>query len=85
MEKIKFISNESILLFFYKTLLSTLTDLSTPLSFFNYFFDDKILNTIVEQTNLFSNNNEFTKNDILKYLGIFIYTSVMSQALRLIQ
>lgn len=56
---------------------SILTDLFTPLSFFNYFFDNKLLGIIVEQSNLFSNNKDIAKNDILKYLGICVYTSVV--------
>lgn len=55
-KKRKFITNEP--------LPSKFIDLSTPLSFFNYFFDDKLLDTIVEQTNLFSNSNAFTRKDI---------------------
>ncbi|CAI6371787.1 unnamed protein product [Macrosiphum euphorbiae] len=60
-----------------KPLPSKFTDLSTPLSFFNYFFDEKLYDLIVEQTNLFSYDNVFTKKDIQKYLGICIFTSVV--------
>jgi len=76
-KKRKFITNETLIKFVDKPLPSTLTDLSTPLSFFNYFFDEKLLDSIVEQTNLFANDNVITKKDFQKYLGICIYTSVV--------
>jgi len=76
-KKRKFITNEPLIKFSDKPLPSKFTDLSTPLSFFNYFFDEKLLDLIVEQTNLFSNDNVFTKKDIQKYLGICVFTSVV--------
>lgn len=76
-KKRKFITNEALVKFTDKPLPSKFTDLSTPLSFLNYFFDEKLYDLIVEQTNLFSNDNFFTKKDIQKYLGICIFTSVV--------
>ncbi|KAF0708620.1 piggyBac transposable element-derived protein 2-like isoform X1, partial [Aphis craccivora] len=58
-KKRKFIINEALVKFTDKPLPSKFTDLSTPLSFFNYFFDEKLYDLIVEQTNLFSNDNVF--------------------------
>ena len=62
---------------------SQIMNLSTPYSFFTYFFSDDILQSIVDQSNLYSlqlNPNKpanITQQDLRKYLGICIYMSIV--------
>lgn len=58
-------------------------NLSSPLSFFKYFFDDELISKIVNESNLFSVQKDITKpanittQNINQYLGICIYMSIV--------
>lgn len=58
-------------------------NLISPLDFFSYFFDDKLLNKIIEETQLYSvqqNVNttfRLTKNELKKFLGVIVLTSLI--------
>ena len=58
-------------------------DLSTPLSYFNYFFSEDLIGTIVAETNLYSTEKNpdrpqaISATHIKKYVGICIMTSVV--------
>lgn len=57
--------------------------LSTPLQFFQYFFDDDLLTHIVDQTNLYSlqdtgKSANISTTDMKQFLGICILSSVVS-------
>lgn len=64
-------------------LSSEITNLSTPLAFFKYFFTDDFLQIIVDESNIYSceknPDNTFTlsSNLLQKYLGILIMTSAV--------
>lgn len=66
------------------TLTNSVKDLQTPYQYFKYFFDDDLLQKIVEETirySVFKDASkpfEFAVNDLRKYLGICILTSVAS-------
>lgn len=57
-------------------------ELDTPFQFFSYFFDEEILNFLVDESNkyAFQNNPNFaepvTVPELRKFLGIIIFTSV---------
>lgn len=74
-EKIKFLGNSN--------LSSEVTNLTTPLEFFEYFFDHSILNFIVEETRRYSiqcnPNKPFCVDiiDIKHYIGICIMMSIV--------
>ncbi|KAE9525422.1 hypothetical protein AGLY_014222 [Aphis glycines] len=57
--------------------------LISPLDFFSFFFDDELLDSIVEQSLLYSvqqninNTFRFTKNELKKYLGIVALMSLV--------
>lgn len=61
----------------------TIMSLSTPLAFFNFFFSDSIIESIVEQSNLYSVQKDTEKpanldqSDIKKFIGICLYSSVV--------
>lgn len=58
--------------------------LQTPYQYFKYFFDDRLMDKIVEESIRFSIQKnvtkpfEFSKADLMKYLGICIITSITS-------
>lgn len=60
-----------------------ITDLTTPYTFFKYFFDDVLIKNIVDQSNLYAiqvNPNKpanITPENIKQYLAICIYMSVV--------
>ncbi|XP_050313668.1 piggyBac transposable element-derived protein 3-like [Anthonomus grandis grandis] len=55
--------------------------LETPYEFFNYFFSNDLISSIVQETNLYAVQTKpeqppcFTENNIKQYLGIIIFTS----------
>lgn len=58
-------------------------EMSTPLNYFNYFFSEDIINTIVDETNLYSTEQNpdrpqsISATHIKKYVGICILSSVV--------
>lgn len=62
---------------------SEIMELSTPYSFFKYFFTDQLITYIVEQSNLFSIQVDpskpanITENELRRYLGVCLYMSVV--------
>lgn len=64
-------------------LSAAVLDLSTPYSFFNYFFTEDIISNIVEQSNLFSIQKDPSKpamlssTEIKNYMGICIIMSLV--------
>jgi hypothetical protein len=57
--------------------------LDTPLQFFSYFFDDKLIETILNETQLYSLQVDvnkpvnITKTELNRYIGILLYASVI--------
>jgi len=67
-----------------KTILSdAILQLDTPLQFFSYFFDDKLIETILNETQLYSLQEDvnkpvnITKTELNRYIGILLYASVI--------
>lgn len=58
-------------------------NLSTPYTFFKYFFTDELMKNIVEQSNLFSIEKDpskpanITENDLRRYIGVCLYMSIV--------
>ncbi|KAJ8971196.1 hypothetical protein NQ314_000833 [Rhamnusium bicolor] len=58
-------------------------NLSTPLAFFNYFFDKELMSTIVDESNLFSTEKDASRpanlieQDIRQFIGICVYVSLV--------
>lgn len=77
--------NEDLLSFRGKSSIPThIQELSTPYSFFRYFFDDELVQKIANESNLYSVQKNPAKatnidtDDIKNFLGILIYMSVIN-------
>jgi len=67
-----------------KTILQdAILQLDTPIQFFSYFFDDKLIETILNETQLYSLQEDvnkpvnITKTELNRYIGILLYASVI--------
>lgn len=65
------------------TLPENLKNLQTPFQFFKYFFDEELMDKIVEESIRYNTQKSpestfsFTKNDFVRYLGVTIITSIV--------
>lgn len=61
---------------------SEILSLDSPFSFFNYFFDHKLVDKILAETNLYASQTNvskptnFSKSDIYNYMGICLMASI---------
>lgn len=66
-----------------ESLTAELLELSTPFECFKYFFNDKLLEKIVFESNLYAQQNNINKsmalseNELQQYIGILIFMSIV--------